>query len=302
MATQAAGEYIGAMRFSLVVATLGRTAEPIRLLESLQRQSHRDFEVIVVDQNDDDRLVPILKQFSVHLDLRHLQAEPGVSRARNLGLRVATGEVVCFPDDDCWYGDDLLRQVDQGLAENPEWDGVIGDTVDAAGKPTLPWRDRRGELSLAMCWRRAVTYVYFLRSHVLQRTGGFDELIGPGSGTAWASGEDNDLLLRVLKAGYQIQYEPAIRVHHPDMYVAFDRAGRDKRYRYAIGGGLLLRKHPMPLWWVALFFAVPAARVILAAVKFRGEEMSCHWAALRGRAHGYFARGNAHNSEQAPRS
>jgi len=290
------------MRFSLVVATLGRTTELIRLLESLQRQSHREFEVIVVDQNHDDRLVAILKQFSEHLDLRHLHAQPGVSRARNLGLRVATGDVVCFPDDDCWYGDDLLQQVNQALAENPEWDGVIGDTVDASGKPTLPWRDRRGKLSLAMCWRRAVTYVYFLRSHILERTGGFDELIGPGSGTAWASGEDNDLLLRVLKAGYQIQYEPAIRVHHPDMYVAFDRAGRDKRYRYALGGGLLLRKHPMPVWWVALFFAVPAVRAILAAAKCDREEMYCHWAALRGRAQGYFARGGAYSAEHRTRS
>ena len=52
------------MRFSLIVATLGRTAELRRLLESLAVQTHQDFEVIVVDQNTDDRVSQILAPFA----------------------------------------------------------------------------------------------------------------------------------------------------------------------------------------------------------------------------------------------
>jgi glycosyltransferase involved in cell wall biosynthesis len=48
------------MRFSLIVATIGRTAELRSLFESPAVQTHRDFEVIVVDQNPDDRVVQTL--------------------------------------------------------------------------------------------------------------------------------------------------------------------------------------------------------------------------------------------------
>ncbi len=81
------------MRFSLIVATLGRTAELQRLFESLERQTHRDFEVIVVDQNTDGRLLPILDAFATKLTIRRLTSIPGLSRARNVGLREATGEL-----------------------------------------------------------------------------------------------------------------------------------------------------------------------------------------------------------------
>ena len=52
------------MRFSLIVATFGRTEEMRNLLLSLASQTEPDFEVVVVDQNSDERLVPILAAFA----------------------------------------------------------------------------------------------------------------------------------------------------------------------------------------------------------------------------------------------
>jgi GT2 family glycosyltransferase len=50
------------VEISLVVATLGRTVQLDRLFESLARQDFTDFEVIVVDQNPDDRLEYLFKR------------------------------------------------------------------------------------------------------------------------------------------------------------------------------------------------------------------------------------------------
>jgi glycosyltransferase involved in cell wall biosynthesis len=289
------------MRFSLVVATVGRTAELRRLLKSLGRQQHRDFEVLVVDQNPDERLLPVLAEFEGRLEIRRLVSPLGLSRSRNFGLRHVTGDVIGFPDDDCWYPDDLLMQAKMLLQANPGWQGIIGDAVDEAGNRILPWRDRMGRLTRPMSWRRAVTYVYFLRSQALRRIGGFDEGLGPGSDQPWGCGEDNDLMLRVLEAGLYVQYDPKIRICHPRMFLSFDEMSREKRYRYSLGEGYLLRKHPMPLWWKLLFFAVPGCRAIAALGKRNRGEGRFHWMTLAGRIKG-FSQGkvNAGNGNLPP--
>lgn len=93
------------MRISLVLATVGRTDELSVALDSIALQSEHPAEVIVVDQNGDDRLVPIVQRAREQgLVIHHLHSQPpALSRARNVGLNAAVGDVVAFPDDDCWY-------------------------------------------------------------------------------------------------------------------------------------------------------------------------------------------------------
>jgi glycosyltransferase involved in cell wall biosynthesis len=86
------------MRFSLVVATLGRDADIAALLDTLLAQGRLDFEVILVDQNDDDRLGPIEAAYASRVTLRRLRSSVrNANHARNLGLRHARGEIVTFP-------------------------------------------------------------------------------------------------------------------------------------------------------------------------------------------------------------
>jgi glycosyltransferase involved in cell wall biosynthesis len=103
--------------------------------------------------------------------IKHLVTQPGLSRARNLGLKAVSAEVVAFPDDDCWYPATLLEQVRNLLSNTKGCDGVIGHSVDDTGKVILPWNDQAGQLSLSMSWRRALTYTYFIRKNVVDITG-----------------------------------------------------------------------------------------------------------------------------------
>jgi glycosyltransferase involved in cell wall biosynthesis len=284
------------MRFSLITATLGRTNELQRLLRSLDKQSYRNFELLIVDQNSDQRLVPILSEFENRFEIRRVTSEPGLSRARNVGLRDIDGDVVCFPDDDCWYAEDLLARLNQLFVTKTEWQGVVGDSVDQFGKLNLPWSDKEGRLTLAMSWRRAISHAIFLRSRVIKEIGGFDETLGLGADSPWGSGEDNDIVLRALKTGFYVHYDPNVQVFHPRIFPALDSSGYTKRYRYALGDGKLLQNHPMPIWWRALFFFVPTCKAAAALARLNRRETYFHWLTVVGRVKGFFSAKQAHDS------
>lgn len=275
------------MRFSLIVATMGRTAELRRLLESLARQDRKDLEVILVDQNPDQRLADVIEPFVGQIDIIHTRSAQGASRARNAGLAMASGDIIGFPDDDCWYPPGLLDRIEGFLAAARDWDGIIGHTIDAAGNTTLPWNDRAGPLSPAMSWRRSVTYVYFLRRDVALAVGGFDTTLGPGAGSFWGAGDDNDFMLRALKTGARVYFEPALTVHHPPLFPAFDGVALDKRERYARADGRVLHKHPMPLWWKLAFFGMPLARWMLSLASLNRDQLRFHWVTFVARIRGY---------------
>ena len=118
--------------FSLIVATLNRVTELDRFLVSLEEQSYRDFEVVVVDQNPDDRLVPMLA-LHPRLAIRHLRSERGLARARNVGLRAARGDIIAVPDDDCWYSEDCLMRVSEWFERFPEYSLLSTCSRDEAG-------------------------------------------------------------------------------------------------------------------------------------------------------------------------
>ena len=111
---------------SLVVATYGRGKELQPLMTSLAMQTDRRFEVIVVDQNADDRIDSVLEVArGSGLTVHHLHLDtPGLSSARNLGTALARGCIVAYPDDDCWYEPLTLARASRRLAGVSPPDGI----------------------------------------------------------------------------------------------------------------------------------------------------------------------------------
>jgi GT2 family glycosyltransferase len=241
--------------FDLVVATVGRTAELERLIDSLEAQTHHDFRVLVVDQNADDRIVPLVGDRAVRL-----RSAPGLSRARNAALPELTADAVAFPDDDCIYPPDLLERV---AARLERLDGVTGR------EPW--WTTTQATLTRDNLWNRAISFTIFLKRDVVERVGRFDEQLGlPGS-----SAEEIDYLIRALDAGAHIEYDPTIVVQHPRKHS--DVAARDGR-----SIGYLLRKHRYGPSTVARMLLRPAAGIVLHPKRAR-----FHAETLRGRLSGY---------------
>jgi glycosyltransferase involved in cell wall biosynthesis len=278
------------MRFSLVLATISRVNEVERFLESLNSQTHREFELIVVDQNRDDRLLPVLAAYREKFPLLHLRSEAGLSRSRNAGLPYIIGEVVSFPDDDCWYAPELLERIARFFFDHPELDGFTGRVVDEHGRSgTARFDQESGLLNQANVWQRAASVTLFLRRGVIEAIGGFDQALGVGAGTAWDGGEDIDYALRAVEAGFKVYYRPDISVLHPSLAVYDYSKLVARAYGYGAGIGRVWKKHDYPLWLVTYYLLRPIGGAILSLMQGNKSKAYYHLGAFWGRLRGWLS-------------
>jgi len=264
------------------MATLGRTEEVQRFLTHLDTQSHRNFELIVVDQNSDDRLTAILEPYCRRFPIKHLRSEKGLSRARNVGLTHMTGELVAFPDDDGWYRPGLLEDVARIMTEHPEFDGLSG-ICTALMRP--PATITGQYLNRTNVWRLALSITVFLRATVVSAIGYFDERLGAGADSGFGSGEETDYLIRAIQQRYRIRFDPIITVNHPA--TEGEPRDRESAYSYGRGFGHTLRKHSYPFWFVLYVLIRPVAGMIACFAFGNMPGVHYHCAVLRGRVSGW---------------
>ncbi|MCA3350578.1 MAG: glycosyltransferase [Roseomonas sp.] len=276
------------MRFSLIVATLGRSSEIGALLESLLAQGRDDLEVIIVDQNADDRVAPVLQPYAARLPITHLRsAIRNANHARNLGLRQARGEIVTFPDDDCLYPPGVLTRVDAAFRAAPSLGVLTGPAASPeGGLGSGRWREESGAIDLANVWTSVIEFNLFLPRHLMLALGGFDERLGPG--TRWGSAEGNDLVCRAMASGAVAQYDAGLRIIHPDKRlteVAVSRAAS-----YGRGLGFVLRRHGVPasVWFA--FLVRPIGGALLSLAKLRLHNAAYYTMSFWGRLIGGLAR------------
>ena len=256
---------------SLILATVGRSDDVARFVDSAIAQSSRAFELIVVDQNHDDRLAAVVhKALAAGLSVQHLRMDqPSLSGARNLGLKHARGSVIAFPDDDCWYEADVVATVCSALSSEPAWSGLVAQWVEQADA-------RGGALAEGLLdeqvWRRyrggdASSISLFVRASLFKQLGGFDERLGVGR---WfGAGEEIDFIFRALAAKAVFGRCAKARVHHGYCARMVDQPGLTGRsvLRRARGTGALYIKHRLP---VAVVLRGLLAPPILALVHGHG--------------------------------
>ena len=157
--------------FSLIVCTRGRTEELKRFLLSVRNQiGDIRCEIIVVDQNTDGRLDPIVEAYSDRIEIQHIRSPVGLSRGRNFGLRQVRGSVVAFPDDDCVYPENLLNDVNARLASLQTADGISVMSRDFKGKASGPrWSLKEGWITKNNVFRQAISYGLFFRAGLYDR-------------------------------------------------------------------------------------------------------------------------------------
>lgn len=278
-------------RLSLIVPSIHRRDEVSRLFVSLGAQTCQDFEVILVDQNVDDRLVSIVQQYTTKLAIQHIRVQSlGASRARNAGFPYAQGDMILWPDDDSWLPPELLEKILIWAGSNPDYAGAIGVLIDERGYPHTRWTPQAARPATLMdAFTRAAEPVLFFRRVIVQALGGFDDQIGTGAQTPWGAGEGTDLCVRALNAGYHLGLEPLLRVYHARIEIQpSDQLQMVKARAYARGMGAVIRKNKLPSGFVAKYAFTYLRAIGWNAIRGRWVDVQFHRERWSGVLEGYF--------------
>jgi glycosyltransferase involved in cell wall biosynthesis len=276
--------------FSLIVPTLGRCEDVRRLLVSLEAQTCRDFEVIIVDQNADDLLGDICHDFASRMPLLRLRVDfKGAARARNHGLGFAKGALINFPDDDCEFTPDLLARVATILRESPEKDAVFARAVDPVTKESSVTKFATGSewVTAANVYHTTVEFTMFARRALFDEVGLLDENLGVG--TFFGAEEGADFVLRAIYLGKRLHYDPALLIYHVQKVERFDEKERNRAYNYGKGFGRLSVKHlrlyrqPRAALRFLVFQARAAVAVLLYLLLLKPERCRYYLKLIQGR-------------------
>ena len=106
---------------SIIIPTFNRSEYLPRAIDSVLKQTFKDFELIVVDDGSTDKTSQLLDSFNDPRIKHEFQPNRGVSSARNRGIRNSNGIFLSFLDsDDEWMPSKLEKQL-EALEDNPDY-------------------------------------------------------------------------------------------------------------------------------------------------------------------------------------
>lgn len=219
-----------ASALAVIVCTRDRPQALATCLAALGAQHRPPGEILVVDNSCDGNARAVA---AARPGVRWLhEPRPGLSVARNAGLRAARLPLVAFTDDDTRAHPNWTAELADAFQRHPEADAVTGLVLPAAldteaerffqfdmggfGSRHVPVRFDRRFFSAARSpvprvWHIGAGANMAFRRAVFERVGGFDERLGAG---AAGCSEDSELWYRILAAGGVCLYEPRAVVDH----------------------------------------------------------------------------------------
>ena len=189
--------------FSVIIPVYNRPDEVRELLESLSKQTLKDFEVLLIEDGSVNRCDTVAQEFDKDLNICYFYKEnSGRSLTRNYGMERASGEYLIFFDSDCIIPERYFEIVKARLEE---------DYVDCFGGPDAAhtsFSNLQKAISYSMTsffttggirgGKKGIekftprTFNMGFSKEVYKRVGGFKDMFG----------EDIDLSLRIQKAGF----------------------------------------------------------------------------------------------------
>lgn len=201
--------------FSIIVPVYNRPDEINDLLKSLDQQTDKDFEIVIVEDGSTVRCGKQCESFKKSIRIKYFYKDnEGRSIARNYGMDRADGDFFIFVDSDCILPPDYIASLKKSIAEKPAdcFGGPdaahesFSDTQKAINYAMTSFLTtggiRGGKMSMEKFTPR--TFNMGFSRKVWEKVGGFREMFS----------EDIDMSTRIRLAGFSITLYPDVAVFH----------------------------------------------------------------------------------------
>jgi|GEM_PF-963478 len=219
------------MDLSLIICTWNNSKQlglTLKALINCSIPSDATCEFIIVNNNSTDDTESVISSFKGKLPIKYVyEPQQGLSRARNAGLKAATGKLIVFGDDDIEPCNNWLKLYWEAYQKNASgfyWGGPIKSTYEqgelskelAAIAPGSVKGFNMGykEISLEAD-KFFLAANWACPAEILNKLGGFDieKGLNPSSKTIKTS-EETDLMKRLNEAGWKGLYLPDALIKH----------------------------------------------------------------------------------------
>jgi len=205
---------------SALVCTRNRGRSVLDTVTSILACTHPSFELVVVDQSSNNETGAALAPLLADRRLKYLNsATVGKAAALSAGLRETRGALIAITDDDCVVRQGWLETFEAIFRKQPQIAVIFCGVEPAEHDPTqgfVPYYVPSSERMLKSVHDtrhvRGLGAGIALRRSMVEKLGGFDPMLGPGS--RFQDCDDRDIAVRALLAGYHVYETPAITVKH----------------------------------------------------------------------------------------
>jgi len=189
-------------KVSIIIPTYNRSKLISRSIDSVLTQTYQNVETIVIDDGSTDDTLAVLAKYGQRIKVIS-QPNGGVSKARNTGLSVATGDYIGFLDSDDYYLPAKIEEQVSYHLDHPEID------ISLCGWKLISEQDKSTSIEYTECpvhdvlheilWKSIYglfpPLIALFKRQCLERVNGFD--------TSLAVREEQDFWLRMALAGYR---------------------------------------------------------------------------------------------------
>ncbi len=218
------------MLVSVVIVNWNRRDDVLKAVQSLKDQTHKDIEIIVVDNHSDDGSQAAIREKYAEVKLIEMpHSKFSACRTFNIGMEAAKGDIVAIMDNDATFEANWVENAVRHLAENPELGAATSKIVNVYKEHFFfqyeSWPDYSDRSEYDIYTFRGCAFA--IRGDLLRKIGYYPEEFE-------IYVNEDDLAARVWAAGYRIRYFSDMSANHYTSKV--QRPGWRMVYPFTIPG------------------------------------------------------------------